>query len=158
MGTGKGGGCIFLLHGSPGVGKTLTAEAVCEHLSIPLYMITVGELGTTPEVLELAAIWGCGILLDEADIFLEKRSKKDILRNAMVGIFLRLLEYHNGVLFLTTNRLSCIDEAFSSRISVALHYSDLDFAAGKKIWNNFLVATVQNVDALSKLDVDQLAN
>ena len=164
--TGKGGGCIFLLHGSPGVGKTLTAEAVCEHLSIPLYMITVGELGTTPEsleknlqeILELSAIWGCGILLDEADIFLEKRSKKDILRNAMVGIFLRLLEYHNGVLFLTTNRLSCIDEAFSSRISVALHYNDLDVFARQSIWNTFLHATVTNSEALAKLDIDKLCS
>lgn len=32
---------------------------------------------------------------------LEKRSENDIVRNAMVGIFLRLLEYHQGVLFLT---------------------------------------------------------
>jgi len=164
--TGKGGGCIFLLHGSPGVGKTLTAEAVCEHLSIPLYMITVGELGTTPEalernlqeILELSAIWGCGILLDEADIFLEKRSKKDILRNAMVGIFLRLLEYHNGVLFLTTNRLSCIDEAFSSRISVALHYNNLDENARRQIWGTFLNATVTNEEAFAKLDIEKLAS
>jgi len=164
--TGKGGGCIFLLHGSPGVGKTLTAEAVCEHLSIPLYMITVGELGTTPaeleknlhEILELSALWGCGILLDEADIFLEKRSKTDILRNAMVGIFLRLLEYHNGVLFLTTNRLSCIDEAFSSRISVALHYHDLDTAARKQIWETFLNASVANESALQAMDLDKLAS
>src|SRR5690348_1764601 len=37
-------------------------------------------------------------------------SKNDILRNAMVGIFLRLLEYHQGVLFLTTNRVECLDE------------------------------------------------
>merc|ERR1712137_839406 len=164
--TGKGGGCIFLLHGSPGVGKTLTAEAVCEHLSIPLYMITVGELGTTPdslernlqEILELAASWGCGILLDEADIFLEKRSKKDIVRNAMVGIFLRLLEYHNGVLFLTTNRLSCIDEAFSSRISVALHYHELDYAARAQIWQTFLSASVLNEEALNGLDIPHLAS
>jgi SpoVK/Ycf46/Vps4 family AAA+-type ATPase len=162
--TGKGGGCIFLLHGSPGVGKTLTAEAVCEHLHIPLYSITVGELGTTPEalesqlqaILELSGLWGAGILLDEADIFLEKRSKKDILRNAMVGIFLRLLEYHNGVLFLTTNRLSCLDEAFSSRISVALHYHDLGIAARAQIWENFLQATVDS-ETYDTLSIEQLA-
>ena len=34
------------------------------------------------------------VLIDEADIFLERRSDNDIVRNAMVGIFLRLLEYH----------------------------------------------------------------
>jgi len=35
--SGKGGGCIFLLHGSPGVGKTLTAESIAELLHRPLY-------------------------------------------------------------------------------------------------------------------------
>ena len=164
--SGKGGGCIFLLHGSPGVGKTLTAEVVCEYLEIPLYMITVGELGTTAldleinlqKILELAGNWGCGILLDEADIFLEKRSKKDIKRNAMVGIFLRLLEYYHGVLFLTTNRLTCIDDAYSSRISVALNYHDLDQITRYSIWNNFLKETITNSEALSSLDFDKLSS
>jgi hypothetical protein len=41
--SGKGGGCIFLLYGPPGVGKTLTAESVAELLHRPLYSITVGE-------------------------------------------------------------------------------------------------------------------
>jgi len=113
----------------------------------------VGELGTTPteletklqEILELAGIWKASILLDEADIFLEKRSKSDIVRNAMVGIFLRLLEYHQGVLFLTTNRINCIDEAFNSRISVALNYDELDESARVEIWRNFLLATKENL-------------
>lgn len=155
----KGGGCIFLLHGSPGVGKTLTAEAVSEHLHIPLYQVTVGELGTEPaqlekslgNLLELAALWNASILLDEADIFLERRSRNDILRNAMVGIFLRLLEYHQGVLFLTTNRVDCMDEAFSSRISVALYYPPLDKSARGEVWKNFLVASPhRNKDYVAK--------
>eukprot|EP01094_Clydonella_sp_ATCC50884_P016009 TRINITY_DN266_c0_g1_i1.p1 TRINITY_DN266_c0_g1~~TRINITY_DN266_c0_g1_i1.p1 ORF type:complete len:836 (+),score=353.79 TRINITY_DN266_c0_g1_i1:250-2757(+) len=145
---GKGGGCIFLLHGTPGVGKTLTAEAVSEHLQIPLYVVSVGELGTTPQsletslqkILELAQAWGCSLLLDEADVFLEKRNRADIVRNAMVGVFLRTLEYYQGVLFLTTNRLECLDDAFSSRISVALHYNELDRSARAKVWSNFLGA------------------
>lgn len=59
-------------------------------------------------------------------IFLEKRSDTDVLRNAMVGVFLRKLEYHQGVLFLTTNRVKSFDPAFNSRINVALRYDDLD--------------------------------
>lgn len=43
-------GTIFLLHGPPGVGKTLTAEAIAELLHKPLYVVSMGELGTTPEV------------------------------------------------------------------------------------------------------------
>jgi len=70
-------------------------------------------------------------------ILQEKRARNDIIRNAMVGIFLRLLEvewsvlssllkYHQGVLFLTTNRVVDFDPAFHSRISIALKYQELD--------------------------------
>jgi len=160
--TGKGGGCIFLLHGSPGVGKTLTAEAIAELLHKPLYSVTVGELGTDTvqleeslrEILEVASTWNAVILLDEADIFLEKRTENDIKRNAMVGIFLRLLEYHQGVLFLTTNRVKTFDRAFHSRISVALKYEDLDIVAREKIWKNFLDLSNINLD---EKDVKKLA-
>jgi len=153
--SGKGGGCIFLLHGSPGVGKTLTAEAIAELLHRPLYSVTVGELGTQTkeledtlrEILELASAWNAVILIDEADVFLERRTENDITRNAMVGIFLRLLEYHQGVLFLTTNRVACFDEAFHSRISIALKYEELDISAREKIWGNLLsAANIHNLD------------
>lgn len=146
--SGKGGGCIFLLHGEPGVGKTLTAEAVSELLERPLYSVSVGELGTDPQsmeknmrqILDVAQIWNAVILLDEADIFLEKRTTGDILRNAMIGILLKLLEYHQGVMFLTTNRVAEFDTAFYSRISVALRYDALDDAARAKVWRNLLDA------------------
>jgi hypothetical protein len=144
----KGGGCIFLLHGEPGLGKTLTAEAVAEVLRRPLYSVSVGELGTNPgeletklrEILDVASSWNAVVLLDEADIFLEARNEKDITRNAMVGIFLRLLEYHQGVLFLTTNRVRNFDKAFHSRISVALKYPGADTAFRAKVWGNLLEA------------------
>ncbi|RIA83803.1 P-loop containing nucleoside triphosphate hydrolase protein [Glomus cerebriforme] len=144
--SGKGGGCIFLLHGPPGVGKTLTAEAISEFLHRPLYAVSVGELGTSvvdlerklSEILEVASIWNAVILIDEADIFLERRSEHDIQRNALVSVFLRLLEYHQGILFLTTNRVKCFDAAFQSRISVALKYNDLDANAREQVWRTFL--------------------
>ncbi|KAJ3043363.1 hypothetical protein HDU99_009986 [Rhizoclosmatium hyalinum] len=143
---GKGGGLIFLLHGCPGVGKTLTAESVAEHLHKPLYSVSAGELGTDvaslerklSEILEVASAWSAVILIDEADIFLERRSENDIERNALVGIFLRLLEYHQGILFLTTNRVQCFDQAFKSRITLALRYGDLESSAREQIWKTFL--------------------
>lgn len=98
--------------------KTLTAEAVAEHLRRPLYIVSAGELGTTvnvlekqlKDVLELATSWNAVLLIDEvrctlymsssslqlislsfkqADIFLEKRSLQQLERNALVGVFLR---------------------------------------------------------------------
>jgi SpoVK/Ycf46/Vps4 family AAA+-type ATPase len=126
---GKGQGSVFLFYGPPGVGKTLTAEAVAEMLHRPLYQVSMGELGTTPDTLEsgLKAIldgcsrWKALVLLDEADIFLERRSSSgDLLRNAMVSVVLRMVEYFAGVLFLTTNRVASFDPAFQTRITVAL--------------------------------------
>lgn len=40
--SGKGKGCIILLHGVPGVGKTSTAECVAEYTNRPLYALTCG--------------------------------------------------------------------------------------------------------------------
>jgi ATPase family associated with various cellular activities (AAA) len=123
--SGKGKGLVAVLHGPPGTGKTLTAEGIAELLKCPLYMVSAGELGTDPRVLErnltdildIAHAWGAVLLLDEADVFLEKRSIHDIHRNALVSIFLRLLEYFQGILFLTTNRVETFDDAFQSRKS-----------------------------------------
>lgn len=42
-------------------------------------------------------------------------------------VFLRVLEYYNGILFLTTNRVGTIDEAFKSRIHVSLYFPPLDY-------------------------------
>ncbi len=46
--SGKGKGIICLLSGPPGVGKTLTAEAVAESLRVPLHTLSSGDLGSQP--------------------------------------------------------------------------------------------------------------
>lgn len=119
---GKGKGLVGLLSGNPGCGKTLTAEAVAEVLHQPLYVASAGELGTGPEdldrrlgrILELAQTWNAVLLLDEAEVFLQKRDTADVTRNALVSIFLRQLEYYQGVLIMTTNLVAYCDPAFES--------------------------------------------
>lgn len=165
----KGGGSIFLLAGKPGLGKTLSAETVAETLKRPLYMIGVGELGTDPteledslvNVLNTASAWNAVLLLDECDIFMEARQNMDVHRNAMVGVFLRLLEYYPGIMFLTTNRVSNIDEAFFSRISLAIQFPDLDIAKRYSIWQNIISLYGNSInikdidiDALSRIDIN----
>ncbi|KAG5979902.1 hypothetical protein E4U55_004646 [Claviceps digitariae] len=143
---GKGKGLVSVLHGPPGTGKTLTAEGISELLQCPLYMASAGELGTDPKSLEvelqrlldICHSWGAILLLDEADVFLEKRNMHNIYRNALVSIFLRQLEYFQGILFLTTNRVETFDEAFQSRIHIALRYEGLDSKAKKAIFKIFI--------------------
>uniref|UniRef100_A0A0B7K9C2 AAA+ ATPase domain-containing protein n=1 Tax=Bionectria ochroleuca TaxID=29856 RepID=A0A0B7K9C2_BIOOC len=143
---GKGKGLVTVLHGPPGVGKTLTAEGISELLKCPLYMASAGELGTDSrflehelqKILDICHTWGAILLLDEADVFLEKRNMQDIHRNALVSIFLRQLEYFQGILFLTTNRVETFDEAFQSRIHIALRYEKLDVKAKKAVFKLFI--------------------
>ncbi|KAI1273067.1 P-loop containing nucleoside triphosphate hydrolase protein [Xylaria sp. FL0933] len=138
----KGQGRIFLLHGSPGVGKTCTAECVAELTHRPLLALTSGDLSTEAHMVEtnleyflsLGERFGAIVLLDEADVYLESRRLRDIERNGLVSVFLRALEYYRGVLFLTTNRVQTFDDAFTSRIHVALHYGALTDTDRERIW------------------------
>lgn len=146
---GKGKGMIMLLSGPPGVGKTLTAESVAETMRAPLYMMSAGDLGlhsaevetSLSNVLEMASKWNAVLLLDEADVFLEQRSSHDLERNKLVSIFLRILEYYEGILFLTTNRVDNIDAAFQSRIHISMQYGELSTSSRRHVWVNFLNAT-----------------
>ncbi|KAK1750307.1 mitochondrial sorting [Echria macrotheca] len=162
--SGKGKGIICLLSGPPGVGKTLTAEAVAENLKAPLYSLGSGDVGSDPwevertlqSILELVARWNAILLLDECDVFLEARSTHDLERNKVVSIFLRTLEYYEGIMFMTTNRIDNIDAAFQSRIHVSLEYPDLTSAARRSIWKNFLRgATIKS--GLTDGDIEQLS-
>ncbi|KAI0436594.1 hypothetical protein F4803DRAFT_572222 [Xylaria telfairii] len=157
---GKGSGLILLLHGPPGTGKTLTAESVAEHARKPLYRVTCGDIGTKPEaveeylkkVLSLGKSWDCVVLLDEAEVFLQERSLIDIERNALVSVFLRNLEYYDGILILTSNRVGTFDEGFRSRIQLAVHYPKLKQTERRRVWENFVNRLKD--DPIASVDVD----
>ncbi|SCV36180.1 uncharacterized protein FFB14_05953 [Fusarium fujikuroi] len=156
---GKGKGLVFLLHGEPGVGKTMTAAEYCKR---PLLKIVARDLchnqnsteSALRRILRLAERWNAVTLLDEADIFLEQRSHYYQMSNSLVTAFLRILEYFQGVLFLTTNRVNSIDHAFKSRIQVAIHYPKLDIASRQGLWQIFLATastTIRDRDSWADL-------
>ncbi|RUS35329.1 P-loop containing nucleoside triphosphate hydrolase protein [Jimgerdemannia flammicorona] len=127
-------------------GKTLTAESIAENHKLPLWSVSMTELGTTSDVLEealgkllqVAQNWGAIVLLDEADVYLERRDNSDLNRNAMVAAFLKLVEYFSGILFLTTNRVAHFDDGMCSRVNVFLKFAPLDPTDREKIWLNFI--------------------
>ncbi|KAG7004914.1 hypothetical protein G7Y79_00022g051350 [Physcia stellaris] len=154
---GKGAGLVALLHGPPGTGKTLTAECVADSFEKPLYQVTCGDIGTDPahlesrleEIFDYAVTWGAILLLDEADVFLQERDYLHLERNALVSIFLRTLEYFNGILFLTTNRIGTFDQAFQSRVHVTLGLPSLDRARRTEVWHLFLDEMCLNQQLIS---------
>ncbi|PQE06093.1 hypothetical protein CJF30_00005034 [Rutstroemia sp. NJR-2017a BBW] len=143
---------ILTAHRGPGTGKTLTAErykscqlpkdesklivlrSVAEIAEKPLYRVTCGDIGTDPEDVEKVEYsqddyrHSIVVLLDEADVFLEQRTLQDLQRNALVS----------GILLLTSNRVGTFDEAFKSRIQLALRYENLTENQRRKVWENFI--------------------
>lgn len=138
---GKATGVILLCSGKPGTGKTLTAEVYSEVAKRPLYAVQCSQLGTNEEelekklttVLNRATRWGAILLIDEADVYIYERGT-DIGQNAIVGVFLRLLEYYGGILFLTTNRDTIIDDAILSRVTAHVRYDVPDDEKAALIW------------------------
>lgn len=138
---GKSGGTTVLCAGPPGVGKTLTAEVYSEIIRRPLYRVHSGQLGlnvaemekTLKEVLTRAQRWGAVMLIDEADVYIKRRDD-NITMNAVVGVFLRVLEYFNGLLFLTTNRVDDIDEAIVSRCIALIRFHPPSRDDRLRIW------------------------
>jgi SpoVK/Ycf46/Vps4 family AAA+-type ATPase len=130
----------------------------------PLFTMSAGDLGINPSdvesklthILEMTAKWRAVLLLDECDVFLEARSAHDLERNKLVSIFLRVLEYYEGLLFLTTNQVQNIDQAFQSRIHVSLQYPGLTTESRRSIWVNFLKSMGAGA-AFEELDLDELA-
>jgi SpoVK/Ycf46/Vps4 family AAA+-type ATPase len=95
-----------------------------------------------PGIFQRASRWKALLLLDEADVYLEQRSPSEIIRNAIVCVFLRTLEYYQGIMFLTTNRVAHIDDAIASRIQFKINYSALSADQRRKIWEGFLTKAV----------------
>ena len=85
------------------MGKTLTAEVYAEQTQRPLYVLELGELGTNvrrsrrtcSRVFTRVARWNAVLQFDECEIFLAQRGE-DLERSAIVGSFLRLLDYYQG--------------------------------------------------------------
>ncbi|XDG06949.1 hypothetical protein ABKA04_006564 [Annulohypoxylon sp. FPYF3050] len=168
----KGKGLVILLHGSPGSGKTLTAETAAEGTRKALVSTSVGELSKggsfisgsasfekeLKKILQYATIWQAVVLLDEADVFLEAR--KDVgstERNSLVAVFLKELEYFGGIVFLTTNRVHSFDIAMKSRVHLSLSYAPPIDEIRRRIWFHSLKKVpVDDKDANLDKTIDKL--
>lgn len=124
---------------------TIIPECISEYTQRPLLSLTCTDIGTDPTEVDnklrywfkMAKHWGAILLIDEADIYMEQRVTQDLSRNNLVAGFLRAMEYYQGILFLTTNRVGTFDEAFISRIHVSIHYPDFSDKDRIEVWNNF---------------------
>lgn len=138
----KGRGAICLLYGPPGTGKTMTAEVVAEKMGRPLISLKLGALNNSEALakklaagFQRAAKYKAVLLLDEVDVFIRKRGGHPVF-DENTSTFLRVLEYFDGVLIMTTNLVNQIDEAVFSRVHLCLEYGAPQDADRRAIWQS----------------------
>ena len=125
-------------------------------------MMAASDLGTNAaevkrfllKITKMTTRWGAVLLLDEADVYIEACSASDLEQNKLVSIFLRVLVYYEGFLFLTSNQVDNIDAAFELRIHLILPYHELSFESRRSVWAGFLDKQNQN---FAEAQIDELA-
>ncbi|MGY6502408.1 MAG: ATP-binding protein [Acidimicrobiales bacterium] len=163
----RGRGITALFAGDSGTGKTLSAEAIAGELGVDLYVIDLSTVvdkyvGETEKNLgrvfdEAEGVNGV-LFFDEADALFGKRTDtsdaKDRYANVEVAYLLQRMERFDGVAVLATNLRSNIDEAFTRRLDVIVHFTIPDPDHRRLLWERHLPATLpQEPD----LDLDFLA-
>ncbi len=159
-------GVVAMFSGPPGTGKTLSAEIVAGELGLDLFRIDLASLiskyiGETEKNLEKifqAAEGGTMVLLfDEADAVFGKRSEvsdaNDKYANVETSYLLQRIESYDGIVILTTNFPSNIDEAFMRRIHVSVEFPQPEEAERLQMWAQSFPA----VAPLGELDLPFLA-
>ena len=68
-----------------------------------------------------------------------------------------MLEYYEGTIFLTTNRVECIDPAFESRIHLSMPYPDLSVDSRRKVWKGFVSSLQARTTEISHQHLDRFA-
>ncbi|CAJ0547564.1 Ff.00g043180.m01.CDS01 [Fusarium sp. VM40] len=128
--SGRGPSVVILLHGEHGTGKTFAAEALAELSRRPLYRLTSSDIGielkeverNLSEAFYLGGIWDAIMLIDDCDVYLERRGESDFSRNAVVSFVLQALDYHQGIIILTSKG-SFLDPALRPRVHVSCDFN-----------------------------------
>jgi len=140
-----------LLSGPPGLGKSMSARVIAKALKIDLLVvdaaaITSKFIGDTAKNLslcfEIARDCECGLLFEEADNFFTTRVKvetaNDRHSNADIGHLLQLMEGHDGVVLLSTNKRTNIDAAFTRRLRFIIEFKKPVYEERLQLWDRML--------------------
>lgn len=124
-----------LLHGPPGVGKTLAAHWLAHELQLPLATLNLAAtmnsyLGKTGQnitrVLEYARSNACVLFLDEFDALGKRRSDENDVGELkrIVNVLLQAIDQWRGpsLLIAATNHESLLDEAMVRRFELSIAF------------------------------------
>ncbi|NEU10436.1 ATP-binding protein [Flavihumibacter sp. R14] len=151
-----------LFHGPPGTGKTLTAGLFGKLANVDVYrvdlsMVISKYIGETEKNLEKvftkAEHKNWILFFDEADALFGKRTSisdaHDKYANQEIAYLLQRLEDYNGLVILSSNMSSNVDEAFARRLQSIVHFPIPKYSERLHLWNQSYsthTTFAQNVD------------
>ena len=128
-------GARALFVGDSGTGKTLAASYVATCLGAPLYRVDLASVmnkyvGESEKnlgrLLDLAAAVDVVLLFDEADAVFGSRNEGsetgERYANMLTNFLLTRIEQHPGIVILTANSRSRIDQAFTRRLDTIIEF------------------------------------
>ena len=140
-----------MFSGPSGTGKTMVAGLIAKDLGVELYRVDLSRvvskyIGETEERLGAlfseAAQVGAALLFDEADSLFSQRtevkSSNDRYANLEVNYLLQRLEEFDGVVILTTNFATSIDEAFVRRVRFRVPFPFPSAQERERLWEVML--------------------
>ena len=157
-----------LFHGAPGTGKTLTASLFGKLANVDVYrvdlsMVISKYIGETEKNLEKvfkkAENKNWILFFDEADALFSKRTlisdAHDKYANQEIAYLLQRLEDYNGLVILSSNMRTNVDDAFGRRLQSIIHFPMPKSYERSRLWRNtFSTKTKLEVG----LNIDQLSD
>ena len=142
-----------LLSGPPGTGKSMSGQVIAGALGLDLMLIdmatTVSKyIGETAKNLSAAfraaRDANCAMMFEEADSLFARRTDTDSVNarhaNADTGHLLQLIEGHDGLVMLSTNRKGNIDSAFMRRMRFIVEFPMPALEQRIELWDKMLTA------------------
>jgi SpoVK/Ycf46/Vps4 family AAA+-type ATPase len=156
-------GLSALFAGPPGVGKSMAAQVIARDLGINLLVVDLAAttskyIGETAKNLSLAfsraRTAGAALIFEEADALFARRTdvkdSNDRHANADTGHLLQLMEAHDGIVILSTNRRANIDPAFIRRLRHVVEFSRPGVSERRKLWARMLEVLGVDVEPLAR--------
>ena len=165
-------GVSALFVGPPGTGKTAGAVAIANALDIDLFVVDFSSImskwvGETEQnlarIFDEAEASSVALLFDEADSLFGKRSSEqqsssDRYANLTVNYLLQRMETYSGLVILTTNMESAMDEAFQRRITFRVRFPGVDETLRENLWRHLLPADAEYAEDVDFVALGRMQN
>ncbi|MBX3156924.1 MAG: ATP-binding protein [Deltaproteobacteria bacterium] len=137
-----------VFYGASGTGKTMSAEVMANDLGVNMYQVDLSAviskwLGETErhlgQIFDATENSDSILFFDEADAIFGKRTEvqesKDRYANVEVSYLLQRIEQYNGIVILSTNLRTNMDEAFLRRLHFGIDFAMPDYDGRLQIWS-----------------------